>query len=105
MPRIPISVESNLPHISIPIGHDAQRKFSLSVAYDTCAACNVGFAGHHLPIAERYPELVKSLTYTADKYSPLTLSGIVNGDAAKATKQPSAILPIVIEYWMPFLTK
>jgi hypothetical protein len=105
MPRIPISVESNLPHISIPIGHDQQTKFSLSVAYDTCAACNVGFAGHHLPIAERYPELVKSLTYTADKYSPLTLSGIVHGDEEKTSKQPSAILPIVIEYWMPFLTK
>jgi hypothetical protein len=53
--RIPISVESNLPHISLPIGHDPQTKFSLSVAYDTCAACNVGYAGHHLPIAERYP--------------------------------------------------
>jgi hypothetical protein len=105
MPRIPISVESNLPHISLPIGHDPQTKFSLSVAYDTCAACNVGYAGHHLPIAERYPELVKSLTYTADKYSPLTLSGIVHGDKEKVSKQPSAILPIVIEYWMPFLTK
>ena len=75
------------------------------MAYDTCAACNVGFAGHHLPIAERYPELVKSVTYTADKYSPLTLSGIVHGEKGKSTKQPSAILPIVIEYWMPFLTK
>jgi hypothetical protein len=105
LPRIPISVESNLPHISLPIGHDPQTKFSLSVAYDTCAACNVGFAGHHLPIAERYPELVKSVTYTADKYSPLTLSGIVHGEKGKSTKQPSAILPIVIEYWMPFLTK
>jgi hypothetical protein len=104
-PRIPILVESNLPHISLPIGHDPQTKFSLSVAYDTCAACNVGYAGHHLPIAERYPELVKSLTYTADKYSPLTLSGIVHGDKEKSKNQSSAIPPIVIKYWMPFLTK
>jgi hypothetical protein len=105
MPRIPITVESNLPHISLPIGHDPETKFSLLVAYDTCAACNVGYAGHHLPIAERYPELVKSLTYTADKYSPLTLSGIVLGDEEKAEKHPSTILPMVIEYWLPFLTK
>jgi hypothetical protein len=105
MPRIPISVESNLPHISLPIGHDPQTKFLLSVAYDTCAACKVGFAGHHLPIAERYAELVKSLTYTADKYSPLTLSGIVHGEKGRTIKQPSAILPIVIEYWMPFPRK
>jgi hypothetical protein len=104
-PRIPISVESNLPHIYLPIGHDPLTKCSLSVAYDTCAACNVGYTGHHLPIAERYPELVKTLTYTADKYSPLTLSGIVHGDKEKSKNQPSAILPIVIEYWMPFLTK
>jgi hypothetical protein len=36
--RIPISVESNLSHISLPICHDPQTKFSLSVAYDTWAA-------------------------------------------------------------------
>ncbi len=75
------------------------------VAYDTCAACNVGYTGHHLPIAERYPELVKSLTFTEDKYSPLTLSGIVQGIKGEQAAKPSAILPIVIEYWMPFLTK
>jgi hypothetical protein len=45
------------------------------------------------------------LTYTADKYTPLTLSGIVHGDKDAASQKPSAILPIVIEYWMPFLTK
>jgi hypothetical protein len=49
--------------------------------------------------------LVKRFTYTADKYSPLTLSGIVHDDKEKSKNQPSAILPIVIEYWMPFLTK
>jgi hypothetical protein len=52
MPRIPILVESNLPHISLPIKHDPETKLSLSIAYNTCAACNVRYAGHHLPIAE-----------------------------------------------------
>jgi hypothetical protein len=97
-PRIPISFESNLPHISFPICNDPQSKFLLSVTYDR-------FAGYHLPIAKGYPELVKCSTYTADKYSPLTFSGIVHGNKEKAKKQPSAILPIIIEYWMPSLTK
>jgi hypothetical protein len=57
-----------------------------------------------LPIAERSPELVKSLTFAEDKYTPLTLSGIVQ-NGGKAPSKPSASLPIVIEYWMPFLTK
>jgi hypothetical protein len=77
-PMLPISIESNLPHIVMPIGQNlASSPFSLLVAYDTCAACNVGYLGHHLPIAEKFPELVKSLVYAEDKYAPLTLSGIV----------------------------
>jgi hypothetical protein len=104
IPRLPISVQCNLPHISLPTGHDPEMKFCLSVAYDTCAACNVGYSGHHLPIAEKYPELVKSLTFAESKYTPLRLSGIVQGKS-KAESKPSASLPIVIEYWMPFLTK
>jgi hypothetical protein len=38
IPRLPNLVESNLPHIYLPIGHNLQMEFSLSVAYDTCAA-------------------------------------------------------------------
>jgi hypothetical protein len=43
IPRLPIVVASNLPHIAIPIGHTSsgESQFSLNVAYDTCAGCNV----------------------------------------------------------------
>jgi hypothetical protein len=106
-PLLPISIEPNLPHIVMPIGQNKEAStFSLLLAYDTCAACNVGYLGHHLPIAEKFPQLVKSLVYAADKYAPLTLSGIVSDKEGSITDmKPTATLPAVIEYWLPFLTK
>jgi hypothetical protein len=85
----------------------ASSPVSLLVEYYTCAACNVGYPGHHLPIAEKFPELVKSLVYAEDKYAPLTLSGIVteNKESGVISMKPTATLPAIIEYWLPFLTK
>jgi hypothetical protein len=104
-PMLPISVEPNLPHIALPIGHiDAQRSMAILVAYDTCAAINCGNLLHHLPIMEKCPEAVKSVTYAKDEYSPIVLSGIVTDDKDNSTK-PTATLPVVVEYHLPFLTK
>jgi hypothetical protein len=51
-PLLPISIEDNLPHIALPIGQNLETSsISILVAYDTCAAINVGYLGHHLPIA------------------------------------------------------
>jgi hypothetical protein len=107
-PMIPISIESNLPHIVMPIGQNrASSPFSLLVACDTYTACNVGYLGHHLPIAEKFSELVKILVYAEDMYAPLTLSGIVteNKESSVTSMKPTATLPAIIEYWLPFLTK
>jgi hypothetical protein len=40
----------------------------------------------------------------APVYLNILLSDVVHGDKDKFVK-PSAVLPMVIEYWMPFLTK
>jgi hypothetical protein len=105
-PLLPIQIESNLPHIMIPIGQNPKSAiFALQSAYDTCAACNVGYLIFHLSIAEKFPQTVKSLTYCKDKYAPLILSGIVSekkNDAA--VMKPTASLPAIIEYWLPFPT-
>jgi hypothetical protein len=102
---LPITVEPNLPHIALPIGHiDAKRSMAILVAYDTCAAINCGNLLHHLPIMEKCPEAVKSVTYAKDEYSPIVLSGIVTDDGDNSTK-PTATLPVVVEYHLPFLTK
>jgi hypothetical protein len=95
-PLLLVSIESNLPHIVMPIGQNhASSPFSLLLAYDTCAACNIGYLGHHLPITEKFPELVKSLIYAGDKYGPLTLSGIVtkNKEDGVSSMKPTAHLP------------
>jgi hypothetical protein len=79
---------------------------SLLLAYNTCAACNIGYLGHHLPILEKFPQFVKSFVYMADKYAPLTLSGIVSNKEGSVTEmKPTATLPAIIQYWLPFLTK
>jgi hypothetical protein len=105
-PLLPISIEANLPHIALPTGQNFETSsISILLAYDACAAVNVGYLGHHLPIAEKFPQVVKSLTYAAGKYSPLVLSGIVTDTEGKSTVKPTTTLPAIIEYWLPFRTK
>jgi uncharacterized Zn finger protein (UPF0148 family) len=105
-PLLPISIETNLSHIPLPIGQNLETSsISILVAYDTCAAVNIGHLGHHLQIAEKFPQVVKSLTYAADKYSPLMLSGIVTETEGKSTVKPTTTLPAIIENWLPFRTK
>jgi hypothetical protein len=61
-PSLPISIKPNLPYTIMPIRQNIEAlTFSLLLAYDTCAACNVRYLGHHLPIAEKFPQVVKSL--------------------------------------------
>jgi hypothetical protein len=58
-----------------------------------------------LAIAERVPHVVKSLTWAKDKYSPITLSGVVSDKEGKTQHQPTASLPAIIEYYMPYKSK
>jgi hypothetical protein len=102
-PLLPISIETNLPHLNLLIG--LERKCCLSIAYDTCAVLCVGSASFHLAIAERVPHVVKSLTWAKDKYSPIALSGVVSDKEGKTQHQPTASLPAIIEYYMPYKSK
>jgi uncharacterized Zn finger protein (UPF0148 family) len=107
-PLLPISVDTNLPHFLLDIGQpDADPTFKLSVAYNTCAVLCVGWSGFHLAVAKAFPHLVKSLTWAQDKYTPLTLSGIVSNedDKAKTDSRLVTTLPAVIEYYMPHTSK
>ena len=107
-PLLPISVDTNLPHFMLPIGQpESDTAFQLSVAYDTCAVLCVGWAGYHLAIAKQHPHLVKSLVWAEEKYTPLTLSGVVSNDDGDITQSEKLIttLPAVIEYYMPHSSK
>jgi hypothetical protein len=102
-PQLPMRYDMDLPHINMKIGQENSKSIQLSLAYDTCAALNVGFAGYHLKIAKEFPSLVKSLTWADNKFSPLTLSGIV-GSKQDAEAKPSTVLSATIEYFTPYLT-
>jgi hypothetical protein len=107
-PLLPISVDTNLPHFLLPIGQsNSDMSFNISVAYDTCAVLNIGWAGFHLAIAKQHPHLVKSLTWAKEQYTPLTLSGVVSNNKNDPAKAASLIttLPAIIEYYMPHTSK
>jgi uncharacterized Zn finger protein (UPF0148 family) len=108
-PLLPISVDTNLPHFLLPIGQPSTDNtgFKLSVAYDTCAVLNVGWAGYHLAIAKKHPHLVKSLVWAKEDYTPLTLSGVVSHDEKDTSVAEKLVttLPAVIEYYMPHPSK
>jgi hypothetical protein len=110
-PPLPISFDSNLPHINFDIGKSSEKSFKINIAYDTCAMLNVGYAGYHLTIAKQFPSVVKSLTWAKQEYSPLVLSGIVKDENASARPSKdsnpitSTTLPAVIEYYTPYNTK
>jgi hypothetical protein len=107
-PLLPISVDTNLPHFLLPIGQpNDDTAFKISVAYDTCAVLNVGWAGFHLAVPKQYPHLVKSLVWANEQYTPLTLSDVVPNDEADTAKAEKLVftLPAVIEYYMPHPSK
>jgi hypothetical protein len=96
--------DMDLPHINMKVGKENNKSIQISLAYDTCAALNVGFAGYHLKIAKEFPSLVKTLTWANNHYSPLTLSGIVGGKS-ETSEKPSTVLPATIEYFTPYFTE
>ena len=102
-PLLDIPVQKHLPHFSFHIG-PVKHHFhpQLQPAYDTCAALNCGYMPYHLSIAKAYPDLVKSLIYAGDDYSPLILRGVVS-DSDKAIDNTTA-LTAVIEYYTPYTT-
>jgi hypothetical protein len=65
----------------------------------------VGHLDFNLAIAEKLPQLVKSLVWAKDVYTPLTLSGIVSDGDSNQSVKPTSTLPAVIEYHMPYTSK
>eukprot|EP00978_Attheya_sp_CCMP212_P035329 scaffold153174_cov57-Attheya_sp.AAC.1 len=106
-PLLPINIDPQLPHIKIGVGSlsDAMS-LALSVVYDTAAVVNVGNADFHLAFAKQFPHTVKSIIWAEDKFTQLTLSGVVSkGKDDKQAAVLSTSLPVVIEYHMPYKSK
>jgi hypothetical protein len=58
-------------------------------------------------VAKQYPQLVQSLVWAKEQYTPLTLSGVVSQDASDPDKTEKLLttLPAIIEYYMPHPSK
>jgi hypothetical protein len=106
-PLLPINIDPQLPHIKIGVGSLSDViSLALSVVYDTAAVVNVGNSDFHLAFAKQFPHTVKSLTWAEDKFTQLTLSGVVSKDTDDKTAAAlSTSLPVVIEYHMPYRSK
>eukprot|EP00978_Attheya_sp_CCMP212_P010668 scaffold25969_cov52-Attheya_sp.AAC.1 len=103
---LPITFDPMLPHFMIGVGPVGQTpSISLLAAYDTAAVANIGWSDFHLAFAKKFPSAVKSITWAKDKYTPLTLSGVVTDDDKSKQEALCTSLPVVIEYHMPYQSK
>jgi hypothetical protein len=103
LPQIPIQVYPTLPHINIKLGtHESTFQPSISVIVDSGSTLCTGNSDYVMAIAKAYPQLVKSITLAADRYSPIILSGVVNDDEKQHNF--STTLPCVVEFHLPYMT-
>jgi hypothetical protein len=99
---MPISIQSNLPHILLQFGADLDSPNCPSVhcAVDSCAALTTGNF-HFFPlVAKRYPHCVSKI-YTPKEYAPIVLSGIVSSNAASVTTE----LKVGFLFHLPYRTR
>ena len=102
-PILDIPVFKCLPHFTFHIGKpDSSFHPQLQPAYDTCASLNCGYLPYHTAIAKNYPELVKEIVWSGDKYSPILLQGAVKDENQQA--ENTTALTAVIEYYTPYIT-
>eukprot|EP00978_Attheya_sp_CCMP212_P038442 scaffold190630_cov24-Attheya_sp.AAC.2 len=101
---LPISmIDPMLPHFMIGVGPVGQTpSISLLAAYDTAAVANIGWSDFHLAFAKKFPSAVKSITWAKDKYTPLTLSGVVTDDAKMSMDVVDEVIDLGVLDTEPF---
>ncbi len=100
LPILPISIQSNMPHILLQLGPsvDTADCPDIRCAVDTCAGLCTGNYTYLMALARRYPHCLYRL-FTAKEYSPIILSGIVqNGDASAVTTALDCMFQFHIPY-------
>ena len=99
---MPISIQSNLPHIVLQFGadYDSPNCPSIHCAVDSCAALTTGNFHFFALVAKRYPHCVAKI-YTPKDYAPIVLSGIVSSEAALITME----LGVGFLFHLPYRTK
>ncbi len=97
---MPISIQSNLPHILLQFGADLDSPNcpSICCAVDSCAALTTGNFHFFASVAKRYPHCVSKI-YTPDNYDPIVLSGIVSSNAASVLMELKVGFLFHLPYW------
>ncbi len=85
---MPITIQSNLPHIALQFGSDLDMADCPQVgcAVDTCAALTTGSFHFFSDLAKHYLHCLAKLLMPAD-YPPIVLSGIVQANDAAVTME------------------
>jgi hypothetical protein len=78
---MPISIQSNFPHITNQFGADLDCPNcpSICCAIDLCAALTTGNFHFFALVAKRFPHCIAKM-YTPDNYAPIVISGIVQSN-------------------------
>ena len=98
---MPITIQSNLPHIVLQFGPDTDTADcpSIRCAVDTCAALSMGNFHFFSAVAKRYPHCLAKLLAPAD-YAPIVLSGIVQHQDSAVTTE----LEVGFQFHLPYRT-
>ena len=98
---MPITIQSNLPHIILQFGPDMDMADcpSIRCTVDTCAALSMGNFHFFLAVAKCYPHCLAKLLAPAD-YAPIVLSGIVQHQDSAVTTE----LEVGFQFHLPYRT-
>jgi hypothetical protein len=103
LPPLPIQIYPSLPHLELKLG-TAESDFqpSISAIIDSGSCLCTGNWDYVMGITKAYPQLVKSITLSKNRYAPIALSGVVSDD--ETAHAYSTDLPCVVEFHMTYVT-
>ncbi len=98
---MPISIQSNLPHITLQFGANLGYPNcpSICCAVDSCTALTTLNFHFFAAVAKRFPHCVAKI-FTPDDYMPIFLSGIVQSNAESVTTE----LKVGFLFHLPYKT-
>jgi hypothetical protein len=99
---MPISIQSNLPHISLQFGPnlDCPNCPSIRCAVDSCATLTRGNFHFFALVAKHFPHCVAKM-YTPDDYAPIVLSGVIQSNQELVTTK----LEVGFLFHLPYRTR
>jgi hypothetical protein len=98
---IPISIQSNIPHITLQFGAnlDCPNCPSICCAVDSCAALVMGNFHFFAAVAKCFPHCIAKI-FTPDDYVPIVPSGIIQSNAESVNTE----LKVGFLFHLPYKT-